>query len=170
MASPGRTEAVMSLLPVPRFRYFLRTSLLSEFHDAKLRGIVVGRKSPCPAMRLQRIRICNGDTQCATVMRSWSAWECCRGMRTRSSHRIQTQHCVHRMKHPQMTRGSRLHLTMDCRQAENDFMIKFQKRICIHCGAEFMPRRKWAKFCSKKCQWNSWAERNPRIKIGGNAK
>jgi hypothetical protein len=31
---------------------------------------------------------------------------------------------------------------------------------CLHCGAAFLPFRKWQKFCSPKCRKNDWLEKN----------
>lgn len=36
---------------------------------------------------------------------------------------------------------------------------------CLHCKKKIIFKRKWQKYCSSKCRWESWNKRNPRIKI-----
>ena len=34
---------------------------------------------------------------------------------------------------------------------------------CAECGESFEQYRSWQKFCSAKCRWRNWSQKNPRM-------
>lgn len=35
---------------------------------------------------------------------------------------------------------------------------------CEDCSSRFEVKRKWQKYCSRKCKFRYWAKMNPRVK------
>jgi len=40
-----------------------------------------------------------------------------------------------------------------------------KKKECLECGKEFVLKKSWQKFCSKKCRWQNWDKSNPRKRL-----
>ena len=38
---------------------------------------------------------------------------------------------------------------------------------CEQCLESFQVKRKWQRYCSRKCKFKAWAKMNPRVKMGG---
>ena len=36
---------------------------------------------------------------------------------------------------------------------------------CPTCGAEFTARRRWQRFCSRRCRWTAWEAAHPRTTL-----